>query len=447
VYLTANGLLQRLSQLPEASRCHLALSGGLDSSVLLHLLAELRPQLPCELNAIHVHHGLQRQADSWQVHCEQLCGDYHIPLQRIQLSLKVNSGESLEAVAREARYKALAECMREGELLLTAQHQDDQAETLLLQLLRGSGPAGLAAMPPLARFGPGWLVRPLLDYSRHSLEIYAREHGLTWQEDPSNQDQRFDRNFIRHQVMPLLRSRWPAASSTLSRAARFSGEQLMLVREEAEEDLAKTRLVGEGVLSIPVLKKLSSIRCRNMLRHWIGTCGAPLPSAKKLSRIENEGIHGRIDATPLIIWQGWEVRRYRDRLFLMRAQAIKLPIQPLLWSHGDELLLPEGLGRLVAKPAEAGISAARWRKGEVTVVFRQGGERCQPAGQAHHRTLKKLFQEWGVPPWERERIPLIYLDREMAAVPGYCVCTPVQADAGEQAIIIEWQKLDTTRID
>jgi tRNA(Ile)-lysidine synthase len=337
--------------------------------------------------------------------------------------------------------------MGEGELLLTAQHQDDQAETLLLELLRGSGPAGLAAMPPLARFGPGWLVRPLLDYSRHSLEIYAREHDLTWQDDPSNQDQRFDRNFIRHQVMPLLRSRWPAAPSTLSRAARLSGEQLRLVQEEAEQDLAKARMAEEGVLSIPALKRLNSIRCRNLLRHWIRTIGAPLPSAKKLSRIEHEGVHGRIDSTPLINWQGWEVRRYRDRLFLMRAQAITLPAQSLVWSPADELLLLEGLGRLVALPAEVGISAARWRQGEVTVRFRRGGERCQPAGQAHHRTLKKLFQEWGVPPWERERIPLIYIDRELAAIPGYCVCSPVQADPGEQAIIIEWQRLDTISQD
>jgi tRNA(Ile)-lysidine synthase len=444
VHLTANGLLQRLRQLPETSRYHLALSGGLDSSVLLHLLAELRPRLPCELNAIHVHHGLQPQADSWQLYCEQLCGKYDIPLQSVQLSLNVNSGESVEAVAREARYKALAACMGEGELLLTAQHQDDQAETLLLQLLRGSGPAGLAAMPPLARFGLGWLVRPLLDYSRHSLEIYAREHELTWQEDPSNQDQRFDRNFIRHQVMPLLRSRWPAAPSTLSRAARFSGELLMLVREEAEADLAKARIAEEGLLSIPALKGLNSIRCRNLLRHWISTTGAPLPSAKKLSHIEREGVHGRNDATPLINWQGWEVRRYRDRLFLMRAQAMTPPAQPLIWSHGDELLLPQGLGRLVVRHTEAGISAARWRWGEVTVRFRRGGERCQPAGQAHHRMLKKLFQEWGVPPWERERIPLIYIDRELVAIPGYCVCSPVQADPGEQAIIIEWQRFDTT---
>lgn len=437
--LTAEQLLDILGQLPQASRCHLALSGGLDSCVLLHLLAELRSQLPHELHAIHVHHGLQPDADSWQVHCEQLCQEYRIPLQTVQLKLAVNNGESLEAAAREARYQALAANMGEGDLLLTAQHQDDQAETLLLQLLRGSGPAGLAAMPALAGFGQGWLARPLLSFSREALEAYAKEHQLEWREDPSNRDLRFDRNFIRHQVMPLLRSRWPAAATTLSRAARFSGELLMLVREEAEEDLAKARDETD-TLSIPVLKQLNSIRLRNLLRHWISAAGAPLPSSKKLARIEHEAVNGRADAVPLIRWSGWEVRRYRDRLFLNPAQVIDLPIRPLSWPRGKELKLPDGLGRLVLQPGDEGVSAKRWQQAEVEVRFRQGGERCQLPGQGHHRPLKKLLQEWGVPPWEREQLPLVYMDGELAAVPGRCVCQPFQARSGEDAIVVDWVK-------
>jgi tRNA(Ile)-lysidine synthase len=439
VNLTANWLFEKLRQLPSASRCHLAFSGGLDSCVLLHLLTELRSQLPYEIHAIHVHHGLQHEADSWQTYCEQLCKRYNIPLEVIRLTLNVKGGESLEAVAREARYKAMAEWVGDGQLLLTAQHQDDQAETLLLQLMRGSGPTGLAAMPPLARFGTGWLVRPLLDCPRHSLEQYAREHQLTWQEDPSNQDQRFDRNFIRHQVMPLLRSRWPAASTTLSRAARFSGELLLLVREEAEEDLARARTSDSHILSISTLKQLNSVRLRNLLRHWIGATGAPLPSSKKLARIEQEAVHGRIDSVPLIAWGGWEVRRYRDRLFLNRAQVIELPAHPLAWTDGEELTLPEGLGRLIAKRGEGGIAAACWQQSKVEVRFRHGGERCRLPKQNHHRPLKKLLQEWGVPPWHRERIPLLFLDGELAVVPGYCVCNPFAAQAGEDAMVIEWE--------
>jgi tRNA(Ile)-lysidine synthase len=387
-----------------------------------------------------VHHGLQHEADSWQAYCEQCCKDYNIPLETIQLSLKVKGGESLEAVAREARYTAMAERMGEGELLLTAQHQDDQAETLLLQLMRGSGPAGLAAMPPLTRFATGWLARPLLDCPRQSLEHYAREHRLIWQEDPSNQNQRFDRNFIRHQVMPLLRSRWPSASTTLSRAARLSGELLLLVREEAEEDLAKARSSDSNTLSTSTLKQFDSVRLRNLLRHWIGVTGAPLPSSKKLARIEQEAVYGRIDSVPLIAWGGWEVRRYRDRLFLNRVQVFKLPTHPLSWKDGDELTLPEGLGRLIAQQGEGGIAAARWRQSNVEVRFRHGGERCQLPGQSYHRALKKLFQEWGVPPWERNYIPLVYLDGELAVVPGHCVCQPFQVQADENAMVIDWIK-------
>jgi tRNA(Ile)-lysidine synthase len=442
VNLSAEQLLEILRSLPQASCCHLALSGGLDSCVLLHLLAELRSRLPFELRAIHVHHGLQADADSWQVHCEQLCTDYGIPLQTARLSLSVNRGDSLEAVAREARYRALAASMGEGDLLLTAQHQDDQAETLLLQLMRGSGPAGLAAMPLLARFEPGWLARPLLTYSRKALEAYARHYELSWREDPSNQDLRFDRNFIRRQVMPLLRSRWPAVSTTLSRAARFSGELLMLVKEEAEEDLANARHDEPHILSITALKQLNSVRLRNLLRHWISAVGAPLPGSRKLIRIEREAVHGRIDAAPLINWEGWEVRRYRDRLFLNPALATDLPAQPLTWPDGDELIMPTGLGRLRVRQGESGISAARWRQAKIEVRFRNGGERCQLPGQSHHRALKKLFQEWGVPPWERERIPLVYLDGELAAVPGYCICQPYQARSGEDAVAVEWQRSD-----
>ncbi|MEW8342679.1 MAG: tRNA lysidine(34) synthetase TilS [Candidatus Thiodiazotropha sp.] len=438
--LTAEQLLEILGQLPQASRCQLALSGGLDSCVLLHLLAELRPELPYELRAIHVHHGLQPDADSWQAHCEQLCKEYRIPLQTVRLELTLNSGDSLEAAAREARYQALAANMGEGDLLLTAQHQDDQAETLLLQLLRGSGPAGLAAMPALAEFGRGWLARPLLALSREALEAYAQQHRLEWREDPSNRDLRFDRNFIRHQVMPLLRSRWPAAATTLSRAARFSGELLMLVREEAEEDLAKARGDETDILLLPVLKRLNSVRLRNLLRHWIGAAGAPLPSSKRLARIEQEAVNGRVDAVPLIRWSGWEVRRYRDRLFLNPAQVIDIPVQPLSWPEGKELKLPDGLGRLILRSGDEGISAKRWHQAKVEVRFRQGGERCQPPGQNHHRPLKKLLQEWGVPPWEREQLPLVYMDGELAAVAGRCVCQPFQARSGEDAVVVEWVK-------
>ncbi|MEJ2611385.1 MAG: tRNA lysidine(34) synthetase TilS [Candidatus Thiodiazotropha sp.] len=435
----AQRLLKTLTTLPQAKCCYLAFSGGLDSCVLLHLLAELRPKLAYPLQAIHVHHGLQSGANSWQSHCEALCSAYDIPLQSLSLNLSPKSGQSLEALAREARYESISQCMAAGDLLLTAQHQDDQAETLLLQLMRGSGPAGLAAMPLLARFEPGWLARPLLQESRQTLEEYARQQGLNWQEDPSNRDQRFDRNFIRHQVMPLLRSRWPSASVTLSRAARFSGELLALANEELEEDLLQVRCDNSEALSISALRTFHSVRLRHLLRHWLAQCGASMPSSKKLARIERELVFGRIDASPLVVWGGWEMRRYRDQLFLAPSKPPEQPLETIIWRDKQTLELPRGLGRLIAIPEEVGLKATRWREAEVEIRFRHGGERCQPQGRDYHRPLKKLLQEWGIPPWERDQLPLIYLDGELAAIPGRLICQPFVAAEGEAAIQIHWQ--------
>jgi tRNA(Ile)-lysidine synthase len=439
VTLNAKRLLATLKDLPAAERGHLALSGGLDSCVLLHLLASLRESLPWTLQAIHINHGLQVVADLWQAHCETLCEQYEIPLQVVQLSLSPGPGESVEAVAREARYRALAEHIGPGDLVLTAQHQDDQAETLLLQLLRGSGPAGLASMPTLSRFFAGWLTRPLLDTPRAAIEAYARQHGVTWEEDPSNRDLRFDRNFIRHRVMPMLTGRWPAAAITLSRAARFSGELLVLVEEEAQEDLARARLAETADLSVSTLQRFDSIRLRNLLRHWISGLGAPLPSSRNLARIEREAVQGRADANPLIVWSGWEVRRYRDRLQLAKALPVEALATALIWQDRSELALPGGLGRLFAESGEGGIDPEVWSSAQIEVRFRRGGERCMPAGQAHHRPLKKLFQAWGIPPWERSRIPLIYLDGELAAIPGRLVCQPFAANAGEASVVVRWE--------
>jgi tRNA(Ile)-lysidine synthase len=444
VTLSANRLLDDLRRLPQSTHCHIALSGGLDSCVLLHLLASISTQLPWELRAIHVHHGLQADADRWQRHCETLCEEAKIPLTTRHLGLRPKSGESLEAQAREARYQALAGEMGEGDLLLTAQHQDDQAETLLLQLLRGSGPAGLAAMPGLSRFATGWLARPLLTYSRTCLQVYAQEQGLSWMEDPSNRDLRFDRNFIRHQVMPLLRSRWPSAPATLSRSARLSGELLSLAREEAERDLCQVRRDDPRRLSIPALRAFNSVRLRNLLRHWIASLGVPMPHSRQLARIEAESIHGRSDASPLVAWGGWEVRRFRAELLLQPCAPGGQVLKPINWPDKRSLHLPDGLGRLIAEPGAEGLSESRWRAARVEVRFRVGGESCLPAGQAHHRPLKKLFQEWGLPPWERARTPLIYLDGELAAIPGRLLCQPFAAEAGEAAIHLRWEEAALT---
>lgn len=436
-------LLERLSHtlavLPRADHYHLAFSGGLDSSVLLYLLVQLGERLGGTLQAVHVHHGLQQGADNWADHCARVCAELGVPLRQVRLNLQPRAGESLEALARESRYQALSRVMGSGDVLLTAQHRDDQAETLLLQLLRGSGPAGLAAMPAQGRFGPGWLVRPLLELTRNELQAYAKRWGLDWVEDPSNLDLRFDRNFLRHSIMPLLERRWPAAVTTLARSARLSAELQELADEFAAEDLRRARGTWPGTLSIKVLREFTSPRRRSLLRHWVRSQGGKMPGSRHLQRIERECLYGRPDSQPLVHWYDLQVRRYRDALFLLKSRSALDGSAVLSWSDHCPLQLPAGRGVLKLTDAEQGISAAIWNNARVEVRFRRGGERCIPAGRQHHRSLKKLFQEWLVPPWLREEIPLVYLDGQLAAVPGYLWCEPFTAGPGEPALQVLWE--------
>jgi tRNA(Ile)-lysidine synthase len=436
-------ILVRLQQIlqgyPSAGSYYVAFSGGLDSSVLLYLLADIRDQLPGELTAIHIHHGLQAQADAWGRHCEQFCQALAIPLRQIQLELAPKRGESLEALARTQRYAALASEMESGDVLLTAQHQDDQAETLLLQLLRGSGPAGLAAMPALSRFGAGWLARPLLDFSREELVACAKQQAIAWVEDPSNQDLRFDRNYLRLRVMPMLQQRWPAAPATIARSARLSGELQSLGDELASQDLEQAHGPWRATLSITALLQLSVPRRRSLLRHWVRLQGGTMPGSRHLLRVEEECLNCRRDAQPRVHWGDVEVRRFRDGLFLLTPLPAHDPAQVIAWSDAQPLSLPAGMGEVMLIPANSGLSLQKWRSAKVEIRFRQGGERCIPAGSKQHRSLKKLFQVWSVPPWLRDRIPLIYLDGELAAVPNRLLCEPFIAASGEPAVTPCWK--------
>jgi tRNA(Ile)-lysidine synthase len=434
---TTDRLYQVLSGWPTPSRYRVALSGGLDSTVLLYALAALRELLPAPVTAAHVNHGLQGEAPQWASHCAQLCSELHIPLENIELHLQPQPGQSLEAVAREARYEALAASMEAGELLLTAQHQDDQAETLLLQLLRGAGVAGLAAMPELAPMLPGQLGRPLLEVTRDELAAYAVAHRLSWVEDPSNRLLDHDRNYLRHEVIPRLKARWPAAAATLSRSAAHCAAADRVLGDFARQDLRQCRLSGHR-LAIPPLLQLPAERQYNLLRAWIEQSGLPMPPARKLDRILAEVIPAREDAQPLVAWPGAELRRYRDALWLTPP----LPEAPGDWQHawvGEQALaLPEGLGVLTTVQGQGGIDPERWQGGARQVLYRREGLSCRLPGREGSRSLKKLFQELGVPPWLRERVPLLLIDGELAAVGDYCVCAPFAVAHG--GMVLHWRR-------
>jgi len=431
-------LLTLIEGMPPASIYWVAYSGGLDSSVLLHALASVRGQLVGELRAIHIHHGLQPEADAWTAHCRAACERLGVPLTVCALGLEPLPGKSLEAVAREARYQAIAGMMGKGEMLFTAHHQDDQAETVLLHLLRGSGVDGLAAMPPLKPWRKGYLARPLLAFTRQQLRDYAAQAGLEWIEDPSNLDTSLDRNYLRREILPRLKERWPATPAAFARSAGHCADARGLLRDLAEIDLATAEGGGSDRLSLRALKKLSRARQRNLLRQWIRRQGFPVPDAGHIERIVIEVAGAGRDRMPMLKWQDTEVRRFRDELFLMRPlPAVPDPNIRFDWDGETPLTLPGGLGTLaIRKIRGEGIDPQRWRSGSIQVAFREGGERCRPCGQAHHRTLKHLFQEAGLPPWLRDRTPLIFIDRRLAAIPGLVVCHPFCARPDVQALEI-----------
>jgi tRNA(Ile)-lysidine synthase len=434
-------LLQQLHRHTGSPCYQVAFSGGLDSYVLLHALCVLRDRLNAGVGAVHVHHGLHADADRWEAHCQQVCDALDVAYTSLRVDGRPEQGESPEAAARAARYQALAAWLPERHCLLTAQHQDDQAETLLLQLLRGSGVSGLAAMPVMTSLGAGCHLRPLLDVSRAALRHYATDHALSWVEDPGNMSMAYDRNYLRHRVMPLLRKRWPAVSSNVSRSAAHCAEADNLIAQLAARDLQAATAGRAETLSMPRLVAMPPDRQRNVLRAWLKRCGCDMPSTAVLARIIHDVLDSRADAAPCVRWAGCEVRRYRK-------EVCCLPLAPhtdtravLDWSLSEPLALPASGGVLRAsRVTGAGIRRDDALAGRLTVRWRKGGERYRPAGRRHHHRLKKLFQERGIPPWERGRIPLIYIQDRLALVPGFPVCESFQAGPGEPGILIEWDR-------
>lgn len=429
--LSASGLALQLHQLAQQHSITdwcLAYSGGVDSQVLLHLLHQIQqqPALPAgvqfNLRAVYIDHQLQAESSAWAQHCAQQCAALNIPFQSIAVDAQASVGESPEAAARHARYAALRKIIKPGMCLLTAQHQDDQAETVLLQLLRGAGAAGLSAMPVVSEFSAGWHARPLLSVSQQQILNYAEQYDLHWVEDPSNQLAHYDRNFLRQQIMPVLQQRWPAVIKTLSRVAAQQAENNDLLQQLASVDLQRVQQPDQS-LAIAALKKLSSTRARNLLRYWFKTQRARMPSSVLLAELLQQIQTDSHDNHLCISWGDNELRRFRDGLYL-RKQSQHDAEQVIAWDGGEVLELPSlgqklALIQTVSDSQTAYVLKAEILEQDLTIRFRQGGERIQPAGRKGRRALKKLFQEAAVPEWQRTRIPLLYAGDQLVAVVGY----------------------------
>ncbi|KRP60852.1 tRNA lysidine(34) synthetase TilS [Pseudomonas trivialis] len=413
--------LQTLAPWRNAPAWHIAFSGGLDSTVLLHLLASLaKTQTLPSLYAVHVHHGLQAAADAWPDHCQLICDSLQVPLRVMRV--QVQPGASLERAAREARYQAFSEVLGAGEVLLTGQHRDDQAETLLFRLLRGAGVRGLAAMPahrPLAR---GYLVRPLLALSRVELEAYAAEHQLKWIEDPSNADPRFSRNYLRHGVLPTLTQRWPQAVASLARSAEHLSEAQGLLDELAQIDLQTADQPSPFAwlplpsLALGPLQALSDARQRNALRHWLAPL-TRLPDSDHWAGW-NSLRDAKGDAQPLWHLADGDLHRCGERIWWLPSTYSEFSDAPFSWPLPHTPLELPGNGRVWCEGSPP--------EGPLEIRYRQGGEVMEVPGRGR-RDLKRLLNESGLPGFMRGRLPLLYQGERLLAVPalaGLWPCSP-----------------------
>jgi tRNA(Ile)-lysidine synthase len=432
----AHALAARLDAIEpgwRSAKLCVALSGGLDSTVLLHAAAALAKEVRSNLRAIHVDHGLQAASSAWADACAVVCRDAGVPLELLQLRLAPPRGASIEAAAREARYAALAPLLDESEWLLTAHHRDDQLETVLIQLLRGAGVAGLAAMPVRVAFGRGSHVRPLLDFDRAELAAYASHHRLEWIDDPMNLDAQFDRGWLRSRVLPAIRERWPSASATVARSASHLAEASRLLTEIGQADAVG--IVDEGRLSLEGLARLSRDRQVNLVRGWLQKQGLRPPPAARLNAAMPAFLTAREDGAPALRWEAGEIRRYRGRLYASRPMPARAAEGPA--DAAGFMPLGPGLGRfgLVAGQAGGLPAGTAW-----TIRFRRGGESLRPHPGRPRKRLKDLCQEAGIVPWMRDRLPLVFAGERLAAVGDLWLDADLALPPGEPAFQPVWNE-------
>lgn len=417
-----------------------ACSGGLDSTVLVVAMAELRPLLgSAQLSVVHVDHGLHADSGAWAEAAVHTCTSLGVPCRVVTVSAHPAPGESPEAAARQARYRALARDLGARDALLTAHHADDQLETVLLQLLRGAGVAGLAAMPADAPLGAGRHRRPLLGFTRAALEAWARARCLVWMEDPANRELRYSRSRLRHEVLPALRAGWPAAAKAVARSAAHCAEAAALLDELGRSDAAGCR--DGNALGVAALADLPAARRRNAVRYEVRRAGLPMPDHRRLEALLDQMLTARPEAAPVVRWPGAAGCRYRGRLWLIPGVWLDPPPAPLPWHDQTEpLSLGGGLGELAVEETQDGgllcaaLDLRPWR-----VAFRAGGERIRLAGQAHRRPLKKILNEAGIPPWFRSRMPLIEVGDSLAAVSDRWIAAEWWSPPGNKALRIAWR--------
>lgn len=416
----------------------IAVSGGMDSGCLLAAAAEWRREeesLP--VRAIHIDHGLQSAAATFRRVCAALCDGLQVPLKIVAVPVDTAAGASLEEAAREARYAALAAALEPGECLLTAHHGEDQAETVLLQALRGAGLKGLSSMPVCRPFGAGWHLRPLLEVTRRDLEQYAAALALRKVEDPMNEDLRFDRVYLRRRVWPLIESRWPGAVKALVRTAEHAAEAQGVLDSVADADLAA--LCDGDALSVPRLRALDSGRRYNAMRRWIARADAMPPPAARLHEALRQILDAGDDQLPSVAWGAHALRRYRDRIYLTAAEPVCLASERA-WEHGagEPLALGPGLGKFRCVSQLGGLDADQLPT-TLYVRPREGGEKIKPAPRAATQSVQHLCQASGLLPWMRGALPFVFAGAELIAVGDQWLDARRCVGPREPGVGFEWE--------
>lgn len=428
--------LQILSQPSPQISLIVAYSGGRDSHVLLHALQVLRADYGFSLSAIHVNHGLQPDAKQWALHCQAQAHAYGVEFQTLTLQLVPQKGQSIEELAREQRYAALKSQVLPGSYLLTAHHQDDQAESVLLQLFRGAGGKGLAGIAALAPFGCAYLARPLLEVSRAEIANYADNHQLCWIEDGSNQNDRFARNFLRNQIMPALQDYFPGMTSCLTRSAKHIANAQHLLEEYVAVDLAAC-LFPDNTLNLRMLQTLSTSKQMAVLRAWFTHLQIRSPATRRLNTIWHQVLKAKQDAKLCIRFGDITLRRHQERLYALKEVVADFIDAPVAWDLASPLTVGQTVWQ-ARKMSGQGFRLSCTASGPIIVRSRQGGEKCRLAGEKMTRSLKKIYQQLGIPYWQRKQLPLLYQGNELIAVGNAFICDGWQVcDPEEQGWVIE----------
>ncbi|AZG73933.1 tRNA lysidine(34) synthetase TilS [Shewanella livingstonensis] len=451
-----------VSQHDRSPKVVLAYSGGVDSEVLaygLSAFAQKQPHIACLL--IHVHHGLSANADTWVQHCITRAGHYQLPLQIKRVNVDKGPRQSLEAQARDARYQAFDRYLNPGDILLTAHHQDDQLETLLLALKRGQGPKGLGAMGAIQAYKQAWLVRPLLDISRDQIEQFALQQQVIHIEDESNQDDSYDRNFLRLDIIPRLKQRWPSIAATAARSAALCAEQQDVLDDEISHRLPQWLLLPSDTNALITessgfklngFSQLTAAWQALLFRGYLIHCGVSLPSQAQLQQILLQLLAAKDDANMSIQWGGYQVKRFAGIAYVLSNSELETPESTLssadfirlLNGNETELLMNTGQYQCLLsqqKSVDQPLLALPSANNKVTISFGAAGSiKCQPqfatSQRPKPRELKKLWQECNIPPWRRQQIPLIFYNDVLVAAIGLWIDKRYLAQTGEQGICI-----------